>query len=44
MEIKRKYLAVGATVAALAAGSGVALATAGDDEDAGEQACGPDAA
>lgn len=44
MEIKRKYLAVGATVAALAAGSGVALATAGDDDDAGEQASGPDAA
>jgi hypothetical protein len=44
MEIKRKYVAVAAAVAALGAGTGVALATAGGDDDAGEQVSGPDAA
>lgn len=44
MELKRRYVAVAAAVAALGAGTGVALATAGSEDDAGEQVSGPDAA
>lgn len=41
MQINRKYLAIGASVVALAAtGTGVAVATSGS-EDAAEQATGP---
>ncbi len=34
MELKRKYVAVAAAIAALGAGTGVALARAGSDDDA----------
>lgn len=44
MEFKRKYVAVAAAVAAIGAGTGVALATGGGEDDAGEQVSGPDAA
>lgn len=44
MDIKRKYVAIAAAVVALGAGTGVALATAGNEDDAGEQVSGPDAA
>ncbi|GIK77887.1 MAG: hypothetical protein BroJett022_15770 [Actinomycetes bacterium] len=44
MDIKRRYVATAAAVVALGAGTGVALATAGGEDDAGEQVSGPDAA
>jgi hypothetical protein len=43
MRFNRKYVAAAAVAATLATGTGIALATAGDD-DAGEQVSGPAAA